>query len=251
MFDHIFGGQLLAQALVAAGATVSTGDVSSLHALFVTAGAPGHDLELAVDRVRDGRALTTRRVTITQQGRTVLEALVSFHATIAGPDVGDPMPAAAEPQDVPLVQHWAAASEHSRGWIDRPPPIEMRIAEPLRFMGGSTGVGPRSHWMRLPRAIGDDALLHAALLAYASDFFLLDMLFRAHPAASGRLNGFSLDHAVWFHRPARFDTWHLHTQEAVALVGDRGLATGLLHDIDGRLVATAAQEIVVRPMGAS
>ena len=106
--------------------------------------------------------------------------------------------------------------------------------------------------MRAPRDVGDDPLLHAALLAYGSDFFLMDMLFRADPVelGPGRANGFSLDHAIWFHRPVRFDEWHLHTQEAVALVGDRGLARGAVHEQDGRLVASVMQEVLVRPFPA-
>jgi acyl-CoA thioesterase-2 len=106
--------------------------------------------------------------------------------------------------------------------------------------------------MRLPRDVGDEPLLHTALLAYASDFFLMDMVFRAHPAAAGpgRSNGFSLDHAIWFHRPVRFDQWHLHTQEALAVVGDRGLARGAIHDADGRLAATVLQEVLVLPVPA-
>jgi acyl-CoA thioesterase-2 len=102
--------------------------------------------------------------------------------------------------------------------------------------------------MRLPRSVGADHSLNAALLTYGSDFFLMDMIFRLYPQEleSGRANGFSLDHAIWFHRPVRFDEWHLHTQEAVALVGDRGLARGAIHDADGRCVASVAQEVVLR-----
>jgi acyl-CoA thioesterase-2 len=102
--------------------------------------------------------------------------------------------------------------------------------------------------MRVPRGVGADHALNAALLAYASDFFLMDMLFRLHPQelGPGRANGFSLDHAIWFHRPVRFDAWHLHTQEAVALVGDRGLARGTIHDTDGKCVASVVQEVLLR-----
>ena len=103
--------------------------------------------------------------------------------------------------------------------------------------------------MRLPRDVGDAVLLHAALLAYASDFFLMDMIFHAHPDADGpgRSNGWSLDHSIWFHRPASFDQWHVHTQETLAVVGERGLARGVIEDADGRLVASVVQEVVVRP----
>ena len=115
-------------------------------------------------------------------------------------------------------------------------------------MSPITSDKPRSHWMRLPRAVGREHGLNAALLAYGSDFFLMDMVFRLRPQelATGLANGFSLDHALWFHRPVRFDAWHLHTQEAVALVGDRGFARGAIHDTDGRCVASVAQEGLLR-----
>jgi acyl-CoA thioesterase II len=120
----------------------------------------------------------------------------------------------------------------------------------LSFLTGATSTSARSHWMRLPRDIGDAPILHAALLAYASDFFLMDMNFRAYPdeLGPGRANGLSLDHAIWFHRPVRFDQWHLHTQESVAVIGDRGLSRGAIHDTEGRLVASVAQEVVIRPV---
>ncbi len=139
-----------------------------------------------------------------------------------------------------------------RNWVDEPPPLDIRMSEAPSFLGGSGTSPNRSHWMRLPRPVGDIPLLHAALLAYASDFFLMDMIFRAHPAhlGPGRANGFSVDHAIWFHQPTRFDRWHLHTQEAVAIVGDRGLARGTIHDQDRRLVATVMQEVLVRPVSA-
>jgi acyl-CoA thioesterase-2 len=103
--------------------------------------------------------------------------------------------------------------------------------------------------MRLPRDVGDDSLLHAALLAYASDYLLLDMAFRSHPQlyTPAGFTGFSLDHAVWIHRPVRFDRWHLHTQETIAIAGHRGLIRGAIHDADGHLVASVVQEVLVRP----
>ena len=104
--------------------------------------------------------------------------------------------------------------------------------------------------MRLPRDVGDDRVLHAALLAYASDYLLLDMAFRSQPeqVAANAFTGASLDHALWFHRPVHFDRWHLHTQETIAITGHRGLVRGAIHDADGHLVATAMQEVLVRPV---
>jgi acyl-CoA thioesterase-2 len=139
--------------------------------------------------------------------------------------------------------------QHSRSWVDQPPPLELRIGEPPTFLGGHAAAGPRAHWMRLPRDVGDDPGLHAALLVYASDYLLLDMAFRSHPEqyTPGTVTGFSIDHAVWVHRPVRFDRWHLHTQETLAITGHRGLVRGAIHDADGRLVASVVQEVLVRP----
>jgi acyl-CoA thioesterase-2 len=252
LFDRVYGGQLLAQALIAASATVAGKDPHSLHAVFVAGGAPDQSVELAVERVRDGRSVSTRRVTVFQADRPVLVAIASFHENPAGPDVGGAIPATPPPEDVPLLQHWAQhrpdEAGHARSWIERPPPLEMRIGEAPTFLGGAPANGTRSHWMRIPRRVGDDPALHAALLTYASDFFLMDMVFRAHPDGVGRFAGYSLDHAIWLHRPTRFDQWHLHTQESLAIVGDRGLARGAIHDATGNLVASVMQEVLVRPL---
>jgi acyl-CoA thioesterase II len=251
---HVYGGQLLAQALVAAAATVTGKDPHALHAAFVKAGTPGRSLELVVDRVRDGRSMSTRQVTVVQEDRPLLVALVSFHNNGTEPDVASSAPDVTPPEGMPVLQHWARAldpeqRDSGRHWIEQPPPIEFRMGQAPAFLGGPLASTTRSHWMRVPRDVGDDQVLHTALLAYASDFFLMDMVFGAHPAGAGpgRSNGLSLDHAIWFHRPARFDRWHLYTQEALAIIGDRGLARGTIHDADGRLAATVMQEILVLP----
>lgn len=251
LFGRIFGGQLLAQAVVGAGATVEGKQVQSLHATFVKAGTPGRPIEIAVTRVRDGRSMDSRQVSLLQDDQPLLVALVSFHETGTDPDVGSPAPATALPERTPRLQAWAHG-DGGRNWVEEPPPLDILMSEPPRFLGGNGSSPTRSHWMRLPHPIAGTHLLHAALLAYASDFFLMDMIFRAHPAdlGPGRANGVSLDHAIWFHRPTCFDQWHLHTQEAVAIVGDRGLARGSIHDHDGRLVATVMQEVLVRPVAA-
>ena len=175
-------------------------------------------------------------------------------ANTTTPELASARPDVAAPEQLPRLQDWVRAiPEAERGrsitWIDQPPPLDLRIGEAPNFMGGAPAGGARSHWMRLPRPVGDDALLHAALLAYASDYLLLDIAFRAHPepVEPAAITGFSLDHAIWFHRPVRFDRWHLHTQETVALSGHRGLTKGAIHDDAGHLVATAMQEVLVRP----
>jgi acyl-CoA thioesterase-2 len=155
---------------------------------------------------------------------------------------------------VPLLQDWLeelppALAGHGRAWVDHPPPLDLRIDEAPTFLGGTPTDGARAHWMRLPRDVGDDPLLHTVLLAYATDYLLLDMAFRSYPGEMppGGFAAVSVDHALWFHRTVRFDRWHLHTQETVALAGHRGLVRGAVHDEDGRRVATVMQEVLVRP----
>ena len=253
-FDRVFGGQTVAQALVAAGETVDGKDPHSLHAYFVEAGAPDEALELTVDRVRDGRSMSTRRVSVTQGDRTLLTAIASFHANPSTPELATSLPSVPVPEELPRLQHWVHEMPADRRgrtitWVDRPPPLDLRIGEAPNFMGGPSTDGSRSHWMRLPADVGDAPLLHAALLAYASDYLLLDMAYRSHPERIDphALMGFSLDHAIWFHRPVRFDRWHLHTQETLALSGHRALVRGAIQDADGHAVASVMQEVLVRP----
>jgi len=256
-FDRVFGGQTIAQALLAASATVEGKAPNSLHAYFVEGGAPEQPLELTVERVRDGRSVSTREVTVTQGHRSLLTAIASFHANPTSPEVADPPPGAPAPHTMPLLQDWIRELPpelrlHGQSWVEQPPPLELRLGEAPTFLGGASADGTRSHWMRLPRDVGDDSLLHTALLAYASDYFLLDMAFRSYPGrvTPTSITGTSLDHALWFHRPTRFDRWHLHTQQTVAIAGHRGLVRGAIHDEDGHLVATAMQEVLVRPRSA-
>jgi acyl-CoA thioesterase-2 len=250
---RVFGGQLLAQAVAGAAATVDGKVVHSLHASFLRAGTPCAPVEVDVTRLRDGRSVATRHVAVHEGPDQLLVAIASFAPHRPEPDVAPPAPDAPRPDDVPLLQEWAAAAPTGRHWIDEPPAVEIRMPEAPSFFTGATAASARSHWMRLPRDVGDDVALHAALLAYATDYFLMDMVFRLHPddLGPGRANGFSLDHAIWFHRPPRFDEWHLHTQEALAVVGDRGLARGVVHDAAGRRVATVTQEVLLRLGAAS
>ncbi|HEY6428786.1 MAG TPA: acyl-CoA thioesterase domain-containing protein [Acidimicrobiales bacterium] len=247
--DRVFGGQLLAQAVVGASGTVTDRAIHSLHASFLRAGTPGAPLRIEVARLRDGRSMATREVTLLEAGEPLLVAIASFSSFFAEPDiVAVPMHDVAPPEETPLFQALVAEAASDRHWIEHPPALDLRIHELPSFLTGVSADTARSLWMRLPRSVGQGHALNAALLAYASDFFLMDMLFRLHPQelGPGRANGFSLDHAIWFHRPVLFDAWHLHTQEAIALVGERGLARGQIHDADGDCVASVAQEVLIR-----
>ena len=254
-FGRTFGGQLLAQAMHAATATVSDHAPHSLHAYFVASGASDLPLDIIVDRVRDGRSMATRHVDVMQDGRRILTAIASFHTNPGEPELVHAPVDMPPPDEMPLLQHWVRhvpteMLDRAQTWIDVPPPLEMRIAEPPTFMGGAQQAGPRSHWMRLPRDIGDRPAVHSAMLAYASDYLLLDMASRSHPdkVDYASFAAVSLDHAIWLHRPVRFDQWHLHTQETVSVTGHRAFIRGLIHDAGGRLVASTAQEVLVRPI---
>jgi len=254
-FGRIFGGQLLGQAMHAATATVDDHMPHSLHAYFTASGDSDQPVDIAVERVRDGRSMAIRRVDIAQQGAGLFTAIASFHKNPAEPEVAQPVPSTPPPDEMPLLQHWAQQvpaemQKRAQTWIDIPPPLEMRIAEAPVFMGGAPSSGPRAHWMRLPRDIGDRPALHNAMLVYASDYLLLDMAFRSHPRPVDYASfvGLSLDHAVWLHRPVRFDRWHVYTQEMVSFSGHRGLVRGAIHDQAGHMVASTAQEVLVRPL---
>lgn len=251
-FARTFGGQLLGQALLAASATVADKSPHSLHAYFVAAGDADVPIDLEVERVRDGRTVATRHVVVRQGERTLLTCIASFHANAPSPELGTAPPTVLPPEALPRLQDWVDGlspelREWNRNWVDVPPPLDLRIGEAPTFLGGSRAEDARPHWMRLPRAVDGDPGLHAALLAYASDYLLLDMVFRSHPQEIVRSTATSLDHSLWFHRPVRFDRWHLYTQQTVAIVGHRGLAQGTIHDDEGRLVATVMQECLARP----
>ena len=254
-FGRTFGGQLLAQAMHAATTTVSDHAPHSLHAYFVSSGASDVPLDIIVDRVRDGRSMATRHVDVVQDGRRILTAIASFHTNPEEPELVHAPVDMPPPDEMPLLQHWVQhvpteMRDRAQTWIDVPPPLEMRIAEPPTFMGGAQQAGPRSHWMRLPRDIDDRPAVHSAMLAYASDYLLLDMASRSHPdkVDYASFAAVSLDHAIWLHRRVRFDQWHLHTQETVSVTGHRAFIRGLIHDAAGHLVASTAQEVLVRPI---
>lgn len=254
-FGRIFGGQLLAQAMHAASATVDEHTPHSLHAYFLQTGDSGQPVEIVVERVRDGRSMATRQVSVAQGDRTLMTALASFHSNPPEPELTLEQVDAPPPDEFPLLQHWVQhvptqMRRNAQTWIDVPPALEMRIAEPTTFLGGRQTSGPRSHWMRLPRPITDNPALHNAILTYASDYLMLDMALRSHPQPADytSIAAVSLDHAIWLHRPVRFDEWHLYTQETAAITGHRAMVRGVIRDAAGHTVASTAQEVLVRPL---
>lgn len=248
---RVFGGQVIAQALVAAGRTVEAGrPPHSLHAYFLLAGDPAAPIVYEVERIRDGRSFTTRRVVAIQHGQAIFALSASFHADEAGFDHGAAMPDVPSPDDLQGegLLRTGSLPEPVRAWLARERPIELRPVEIGRY--GSREPGPpRFHvWFRAAGRLPDDPALHRAVLAYASDMTLLDAALHPHGRTvfEPEIVPASLDHALWFHRPFRADDWLLYAQDTPSASGARGFARGLIFARDGALVASVAQEGLIR-----
>ena len=252
--QRVFGGQVLGQALVAGGRTVPAERTAhSLHAYFVRPGDPAAPILYQVDRTRDGRSFTTRRVIAVQRGQAIFQLEASFHRAEAGPEHQDEMPEVPEPESLPTwrerIEPVLARAPAELGWLLRERPIEARHViwcDPV----DPEKLPPRLRvWIRAAGRLPDAPLLHQAVLAYASDLTLLDSVALPHaiPWTDQHWQIASLDHAMWFHRPFRVDDWLLYAQTSPVATGARGLAQGVLFTRDGRLVASVAQEGLVRP----
>ncbi|OEU92061.1 acyl-CoA thioesterase [Streptomyces abyssalis] len=256
--QRVFGGQVAGQALVAAGRTTDGHrPVHSLHAYFLRPGVPGVPIVYQVERVRDGRSFTTRRVVAVQQGRTIFNLTASFHQPEPGIDHQVPMPEVPDPETLPKLadeirDHLGELPE-SLERMERRMAFDIRYVERLRWDAGSLrDVEPRSGvWMRASGSLGDDPLVHTCALTYASDMTLLDAVrIPVEPLWGPR--GFdmaSLDHAMWFHRPFRADEWFLYQQESPIATGGRGLARGQIFDREGQLIVSVMQEGLFRKLG--
>jgi len=250
--QRVFGGQVAGQAMVAAGRTVPADrPVHSLHAYFIRAGDPAVPIVYTVDRVRDGRSFSTRRVSAIQHGKTIFTLSASFHRPEPGPEHADPMPAAPPPETIePNVARLARLLGPDRM---RPHmhPIDVRSVGPLSAEAArDPALRTTSNlvWLRVDAELPDDPLLHVCLMTYASDMTLLDSVLTGHGLfwQDGQMSGASLDHAMWFHRPFRADRWLLYAQESPAAYGARGLARGQVFSESGELVVSVMQEGLVR-----
>ncbi|HWC37340.1 MAG TPA: acyl-CoA thioesterase II [Acidimicrobiales bacterium] len=249
--QRVFGGQVAGQALVAAGRTVERGNVHSLHAYFLRPGDTSVPILYEVDRIRDGRSFTTRRVVAIQHGRAIFNLSASFHVDQRGPDHQLPMPEAPDPESLPTFQERMAPYVEQFGdWLTRPQPIDQRYVEdPGAPFSRAGGRPPRQKvWIRADGRLADAQLLHDCVVAYASDMSLLDSVMLPHRLSwdDPRLMGASLDHAMWFHRPFRADEWLLYDQESPSAAAARGLARGSIFTRDGRLAVSVVQEGLVR-----
>jgi acyl-CoA thioesterase-2 len=241
---RLFGGLVAAQAVTAAGRTVEEGGLHSLHAYFLRPGRNGPPLRLLVDRIRDGRTFSTRRVVVTQSG----EAIFNLSASFAKPEEGishqDPMPEAPGPEGLPDWEELRAEILGDPSERREDGPIELRVCDPDR---PDEKLPPRKRmWMRPRGALPEDPLLHAAVLVYATDRTLISTAARPHGLTWGRRRGASLDHAVWLHRRPRFDDWLLYVSESPAAHAARGLVFGAMYARDGNRIASVAQEGLIR-----
>ena len=244
--QRIFGGQVAGQALVAAARTVDQGAVHSLHSYFLRPGDPNAPVLYDVDRIRDGRSFTTRRVVAIQHGRAIFNMAASFHVEEPGFEHSDPMPDVPDPETLPTRQDMFAAGDDDHVGEDRPLDMRWVTAHPLQR---DQPLPPDQQvWMRADGVLPDDPVLHACLLTYASDMTLLDTTLLPHGRswADDALMLASLDHVMWFHGPFRADEWMLYDQHTPSASGARGLAGGRVFTRDGRLIASVMQEGLIR-----
>jgi len=249
---RVFGGQVLAQSLVAAIRTIAEDRVvHSMHGYFLRPGDATQPITFSVDRIHDGRSFSTRRTQAYQNGLPILSMIASFqvldegldHQVAMPTDLPDPesLPSAAETLagiDHPVAADWA----HGRAF-------DMRhVPSPIYFTVEGAHVPHQAVWLKAKSRLPDDENLHRAALAYASDYSILESIMRGHgiPWALPGLKAASLDHAMWFHRFARVDEWLLYVQESPNAVGGRGLSLGRIYSRDGVLIASVAQEGMVR-----
>jgi acyl-CoA thioesterase-2 len=256
--QRVFGGQVAAQALVAAGRTVEDGrPVHSLHSYFLRPGDPTVPIVYEVDRIRDGRSFTTRRVVAIQHGRAIFNLSASFQVEERGPEHQDPMPEVPDPETLPTFQeriepHLDRFGPDFAQWLVRERPIDSRNVDEPPWIDYSPRAPQQNVWIRANGPLPDDALLHACVVAYASDLTLLDTAMLPH-ASSFRQDQYmvaSLDHAMWFHQPFRADEWLLYHQTSPSASGARGLAQGEIFRRDGVLAVTVIQEGLIRPIAA-
>lgn len=261
-WKRVFGGQVLAQALVAAERSVEGRIPHSLHAYFILGGDPKQPIELSVERVRDGRSFSVRRVVARQRGETMFVMSVSFQVEEEGSlNHALPPPEVASPEATPDPAALAALlpapqAERARAFIEMISPIEIRALDMRRYRPTHPDVfgEPRQNlYIRIKHPLPDDPAIHRAALVYLSDMTLIETVMVAHGHSIGRglFQTASLDHAVWLHRPFRADDWLLYAQETPTAQSSRGLTQGRLYTRDGVLAATTTQEGLVRRRPAS
>ena len=253
-WQRVYGGQVLGQALVAAVRTVPEERVAhSLHAYFLLPGDPAVPIIYEVERLRDGGSFTTRRVKGIQHGKAMFSMSVSFQKAEPGLDHQVSMPRVPMPEDLPSEKQLLKifegdVPEDIRNYWKRERPIEMRPVDASRFVERSKSAPEQAIWMRATGKLPDAFPLHQCVLAYASDFTLLDTALIAHGKLmfDHDLQMASLDHALWFHRPFRADDWLLYVQDSPSSQHGRGVCRGSVFTKEGVLVASVVQEGLIR-----
>ena len=251
---RVFGGQVLAQALVAARRTVEDDrPAHSLHGYFILAGDLAAPIVYFVDRLRDGRSFTTRRVTAIQHGNAIFVMQASFHVREPGIDHQATMPEVPPPESLAselelLRRHADRIPESHRTVLTQDRPIDFRIVAPADPIDPSPSPPCRHVWLRAVGTMPDDLLLHQAVLAYASDYGMLATVLQPHGLSirAPSVQVASLDHALWFHRTVRIDDWLLYALDSPVAAGSRGFARGSVFTRSGELIASVAQEGLTR-----
>jgi acyl-CoA thioesterase II len=248
---QVFGGQVLGQALVAATATIEDRMVHSLHAYFLRRGDFNSPIVYEVDRAWDGKHFATRRVIAIQHGRQIFNMSASFQAPENGLDHQAQMPTVPLPESLPDQQTLyakvaAEAPQAVRSMLERKRPFEFRPVQPPDFKRLAVAPPHRQLWFRAVDKLPQDQALHRCLLAYASDFYLLDTALKPHAVPYDELILASIDHAMWFHHDVSIDEWLLYDMESPSASGARGFTRGSIFTRDGRLLASVAQEGLIR-----
>lgn len=253
-WQRVFGGQVLGQALVAAYRTVDARVCHSLHAYFIRPGDPKVPILYQVDRARDGKSFTTRRVVAIQHGEQIFNMSASFQVPESGLEHQFDAPKVAGPDGLETEETRRKRLSHQlpeavRDHFTRPNPIEVRPVEEEDDLINPAKTPPYQHvWIKANGTMPSDLAMHQCVLAYASDMTLLDTCLLPHGVSwfSGRLQSASLDHAMWFHHPLRVDEWLLYAQDSPSAAGGRGFNRGSIFSRDGKLVASVAQEGLIR-----
>ena len=254
--NRVFGGQIVAQALVAAARTVEGAEPHSLHGYFLIAGDPSAPIDYEVERLRDGRSFATRRCVAIQHGQQIFTLTCSFHTPEPGLEHALEMPEVPDPESLMSADRIALASAHLvpaalKRYFDQEQAIEVRPVDLGRHFNKSERSplpARQDIWMRANGRLPDDPAIHRAIVAYLSDLTLIDTILVRHQRTvfDPDVLAASLDHALWFHRPFRADEWMLFSQVSPSAHGGRGLVRGSLYARDGQLVATVIQEGLLR-----
>jgi len=256
--QRVFGGQVLGQALVAATRTVEDRACHSLHAYFLVAGDPKVPILYEVDRSRDGKSFSSRRVVAIQHGRQIFHMSVSFQVDERGPEhqiEAPPVPSPHALTDDAVLRRRAVdhVPEDERSQFLRQGPIELRYLHPADVVRPEKVPPHQAVWMKTTGSLPDDLALHQCVLAYESDMTMLNTALLPHGFGwfDEQLQMASIDHAMWFHRPFRADEWLLCVLDSPAAHGARGFTRGAIYSADGKLVASVAQEGLMRLRGGS